>query len=601
MPRRCFVFAEGLLLTMTAGLAVAQPAAPTDTESPPQRSSLRSEQPDNIGKPKVLLVIGDGAEVLDTMAPYFRLGEDYQVVVAGPKKRTYHLVMHEIGPGWDITEERPGYHLDADIAFKDVRPDDYIALVLPGGRAPEYLRYDADLMRITRSFFAKDKPVASICHGAEIIAAADVIRGKRVTTIPKCRFDVEVCGGIYVEEGVVRSGNLICAQGKKDISPWMRQFVKMIESRPTSSTSKPPAATKEQIASLDRNALRTVPTKHVVVYREPGRFAGWPANRGIWCWGNEILVAFSVGGYKESLTEHSIDKGKPAESLVARSLDGGETWTVERPAGFVGDGRKATPCPGRINFAHPDFAMQVERSEFRVSCDRGRTWQGPYALPLVGVELTSRTDYLPGDSGECLFFLSAREQKGSTDRAFCARSPDGGRTIRFLSWMTTDSSRSVMPATVRCSKNHLVSAMRRRSEQRQDGADTDRNWIDVYESADNGQTWTFLSKVANTDGGGANGNPPSMIRLNDGRLCVAYGYRAFPFGIRARLSTNQGKTWGDEIHLRDDGRMWDLGYTRMVQRPDGKVVTIYYYTTHENPEQHIAATIWSPPAAPSLR
>ena len=115
-------------------------------------------------------------------------------------------------------------------------------------------------------------------------------------------------------------------------------------------------------------------------------------------------------------------------------------------------------------------------------------------------------------------------------------------------------------------------------------------WIDVYRSTDDGQSWQFLSKGADT--GMRNGNPPNLLRLMDGRLCLAYGYRATPYGIRAKLSHDEGETWEDEIVLRDDGRTWDLGYPRMVQRPDGKLVTIYYYSTAENPEQHIAATIW---------
>jgi hypothetical protein len=85
-----------------------------------------------------------------------------------------------------------------------------------------------------------------------------------------------------------------------------------------------------------------------------------------------------------------------------------------------------------------------------------------------------------------------------------------------------------------------------------------------------------------------------MIRLRDGRLCVAYGYRSGILGIRAKLSSDEGRSWGTEIVLRDDGRTWDLGYPRMRQRSDGKIVTIYYFTTEENPEQHIAATIWEP-------
>jgi len=204
------------------------------------RHALRSsiKHADQQAGHRVLIVIGDGAEVLDTMGPYYRLGEDYTVVVAAPEAESYHLVIHELGPGWDITVEREGYRIESDIAFRDVDPDDYAALVLPGGRAPEYLRYDEHLLAITRSFFAADKPVASICHGIEILATADVIRGRRVTTIPKCRFDATVCGATYLDEPVVRDGALICARGKKDISPWMKEFVGMVQEHLAADTAE---------------------------------------------------------------------------------------------------------------------------------------------------------------------------------------------------------------------------------------------------------------------------------------------------------------------------------------------------------------------------
>src|SRR5687768_12091395 len=162
---------------------------------------------------KVLLIIGDAAEVTDTLYPYFRVQEDgYQCVVAGPQKRVYHLVMHDRHPDWDITVESPGYRLAADIAFRDIRPEEYAGLIISGGRAPEYLRYDADLMRVTRHFFEQDRPVASVCHGIEIIAAADVIRGRVVTTVAKCRYDAEFSGAEYVDEPVVVDGNLVTAR-----------------------------------------------------------------------------------------------------------------------------------------------------------------------------------------------------------------------------------------------------------------------------------------------------------------------------------------------------------------------------------------------------
>jgi protease I len=180
---------------------------------------------------KVLLIIGDGAEVIDTMVPFYRLGEDYEVVVAGPEARTYHLVQHEHAPDWDITVEMPGYTFASQIAFRDVDPAGYAALVLPGGRAPEFLRYDADLIAITRHFFAENKPVASICHGIEILAAADVIRGKEVTTIPRCRFDAEVVGAVYVDAPLVITDNLFCCRFKRESSAWMKAFTEELARR----------------------------------------------------------------------------------------------------------------------------------------------------------------------------------------------------------------------------------------------------------------------------------------------------------------------------------------------------------------------------------
>src|SRR5438067_5463516 len=142
---------------------------------------------------KVLLVIGDAAEVFDTLYPLHRIREDgYQVLVAAPAKRVYHLVMHDTHPDWDITVESPGYRLASDIAFRDVKPEEYAGIVLSGGRAPEYIRYDEDLLRAVRYLHQKGKPIASVCHGIEILATADIIRGKKVTTVKKCRFDAEV-------------------------------------------------------------------------------------------------------------------------------------------------------------------------------------------------------------------------------------------------------------------------------------------------------------------------------------------------------------------------------------------------------------------------
>lgn len=185
--------------------------------------------------PKVLMPIGDATETLDTFYPYFRLPEDgFDVVIAGPEARLYHSVMHEIPPmgnqpKWDITRESPSYHIEATVAFKDVDPAEYAGLFVSGGRAPEYLRYDQDLLRITQHFFETNKPVASLCHGVEILTAAGCIEGRTLTTVAKCKMDVEQGGAKYVDEPLVISGNLVTSRTWHDNTVLLREFVRMLK------------------------------------------------------------------------------------------------------------------------------------------------------------------------------------------------------------------------------------------------------------------------------------------------------------------------------------------------------------------------------------
>jgi protease I len=182
---------------------------------------------------KVLMPIGDATEVMDTLYPFFRLPEDgFEVVVAGPEVRKYHGVMHEVPPNdsipWDITREQPAYHIQAQVAFRDVQPEEYVGLFLSGGRAPEYIRYDSDLQRVTRHFFETGKPICSVCHGVEIAAAAGCLSGRTLTTVAKCALDVTQWGGRYVDEPVVIDGNLISGRTWHDNTPMMREFLKLL-------------------------------------------------------------------------------------------------------------------------------------------------------------------------------------------------------------------------------------------------------------------------------------------------------------------------------------------------------------------------------------
>lgn len=178
---------------------------------------------------QVLIIVGDASETLDTLYPYYRLQEDgFEPVVAAPEKRKYQMVMHEVKPGWTITKEWEGYTIDAAITFADIKPEAYAGIFFSGGRAPEYIREDENLLRATRWFFAHNKPIASVCHGVEIPARAGCVKGRRMATVAKCKFDLEVCGGIYVNEPCVVDGNLVSGRTFHDNGRYLGAWIKLL-------------------------------------------------------------------------------------------------------------------------------------------------------------------------------------------------------------------------------------------------------------------------------------------------------------------------------------------------------------------------------------
>ena len=183
--------------------------------------------------PKILMPIGDAAEVNDTYYAFFRLPEDgYEVVVAGPEARFYNMVLHNAPPAasppWDCTEETPGYHIEATIAFRDVQEDDYAGIFVTGGRAPEYIRLDQDLLRITRNFLKGGKPVCSVCTGMQLLTAAGV-KGRKVTCPPKFASDVENAGATYLDQPVVVDGNLVSGRTWHENTPLLVEFLRLLK------------------------------------------------------------------------------------------------------------------------------------------------------------------------------------------------------------------------------------------------------------------------------------------------------------------------------------------------------------------------------------
>lgn len=368
---------------------------------------------------------------------------------------------------------------------------------------------------------------------------------------------------------------------------------------------------------------------HVTIYREPDGFGGWPANYGIWSWENEIVVGFTAGHIKEGVDDfHLRDRSRPFVAMQARSLDGGETWEVSEtpvrePAHrrlsvdehmdeslWVGQTLYETPflqpAPGNIQFTHENFALMCARtglragtrSWFYVSYDRCRSWEGPYELPMFGQSaIAARTDYVVTGEESCTLFVTAAKPNGAEGRVLCVRTEDAGKTFRFVSWVTPDpDGYTIMPATVRLPSGRLLTAVRC-SGKRTEGGPRPPCWIDLYASDDGGASWRYLSRPVPDTGLG--GNPPTLTLLQDGRLCITYGYRNAPFGMHAVLSAAEteadlGKEWSAPIVLRDDAGNHDIGYPRTIQRPDGQMVTVYYYNDSANGPRYIDATIWDP-------
>ena len=357
---------------------------------------------------------------------------------------------------------------------------------------------------------------------------------------------------------------------------------------------------------------------HVTVYREAGDYAGWPANYGIWSWGNEIVTGFTLGSHSNDGGFHFRDKALPFITMQARSMDGGTTWECV-PAPLAAPGNVAIsadehmnidlgPVDSRVNppkvfddtfdFSNPDFAVLMARTGIRVPCesyfytsnDRCNSWLGPYSFPMFGLGgIAARTDILPdsSDPDKCIFLLTATKPDGDQGRVFSAETKDSGKSFQFLSWLGEfPEGIENMPSSLRLPSGRILTALRCRSSIESKG------WIDLLCSDDDGITWNTLSRPVHSTGSA--GNPPHMLHLSDGRLCLIYGYRGEGAGLRYSISSDEGISWDREIILRDDAGNHDVGYPRAIERPDGNVVAVYYHNDLADGERYIAATIWKP-------
>ncbi len=180
---------------------------------------------------KVLIIAGDAVEALELFYPYFRLKEEgFEVDVAAPSKKVLYTVVHDFEPGVETYTEKPGYRFGwVAKSFKEVNPEEYDGLVIPGGRAPEYIRTYPELEGIVKHFFEKGKPVAAICHGPLVLAAYGLVKGRKMTAYMVLKSDIENSGGTYEDKEVVVDGNLVTSRAWPDNPAWMREFIKLLK------------------------------------------------------------------------------------------------------------------------------------------------------------------------------------------------------------------------------------------------------------------------------------------------------------------------------------------------------------------------------------
>jgi protease I len=214
---------------------------PADTPRPTCNNAARAlarhhEEKDMAAK-KILMLVGDYVEDYEVMVPFQALlAVGHQVHAVCPDKKAGDSVATAIHDfeGQQTYSEKRGHNFALNASFAEIKAEDYDALVVPGGRAPEYLRLNLQVLEIVRHFFAADKPVAAICHGAQLLAAAGVLKGRQCSAYPACSAEVVLAGGKFAEiaiDGAVTEGNLVTAPAWPAHPAWIAQFLALLGTR----------------------------------------------------------------------------------------------------------------------------------------------------------------------------------------------------------------------------------------------------------------------------------------------------------------------------------------------------------------------------------
>ncbi|MFC2951557.1 sialidase family protein [Marinicaulis aureus] len=374
---------------------------------------------------------------------------------------------------------------------------------------------------------------------------------------------------------------------------------------------------------------RVAGAEHGVVYRNEAEYCGWPFYCGLWRTENGDIVA----GFKRVRNDYAgaddVDHGqiaqKPAHLVTIRSADGGRNWSPaslqtvfdmswkkeeDFPEGKAADWSGLPPLDffSRdtliMGGGVPSLFGQTAQSWMRASTDGGKSWRAPIILPRY--DLPSLTNfgssmYATREDGVHLLSCQTNSPEALSPRPLVYGCMNGADWY-FLSFMVEERPPTPFyvlespysplphfyPRIVVLPNGKVLASLRYQRDARS------VIWTEIYESHDGGRTWGFLSRLNDI------GAPGDLVPMRDGRVVCVYGYRTMPSGVRYKVSEDDGRSWGREIILRDDGGSWDCGYPRVIEVEPGKLLTVYYINRKDDPMQmnggvrHIAWTMFRP-------
>lgn len=333
--------------------------------------------------------------------------------------------------------------------------------------------------------------------------------------------------------------------------------------------------------------------EHIVIYRNNNEFCSWPFNAGMWkTAGGEVVT-----GFMKIACDYTVEKNlnhRRVESFgdisLVRSVDGGKTWSslsvlannieINDQLNYGRLSRYSEPA----DFSNPDTLLACwstpnsgvpdAKAWYKLSEDGGRSWGPAVLLPTCGIpRYQGRPSYVVREDGTILLFLTAQPKNDPHDRPVVFSSNNGGRDFTLISYMPNSSLyRVICPSPVILPNGTILVAVRCKPDMM-------AAFNELYASDDGGLTWRFVNRI------NEHGDTCDLLRLEDGRLFIVYGYRRPSYGIRAKISEDNGNSWGPELILRDDGGSLDLGYPRCLQLDDGTILASYYFNDADDPIQ----------------